>query len=130
MDLHPIAPLSPAHSFVLHESRAEVHCQVLSALLTQDQATPPIGLTPSPFLLHGWSGLSAALKQGRIDRQRIQRTLASLLVAVLLGLSKEWHRTQLETFLPPETEETLAFTASPDERPGPAPVLVSVAEET
>ncbi|MGH7868772.1 MAG: hypothetical protein ACREP9_14355, partial [Candidatus Dormibacteraceae bacterium] len=53
MDLHPIAPLSSAHSFVLHESRAEVHCQGMGALLTEDQGTHPIGLTPSPFLLHG-----------------------------------------------------------------------------
>ncbi len=64
-------------------TRAErqVPCQVLDALLTEDQGTHPIGLTPSPFSLHGWSGLSAALKQGRIDRQRIQRTLAAFLPA-------------------------------------------------
>jgi predicted PurR-regulated permease PerM len=48
--------------------------------------------------------------------------VAGLLLAVLLGLWKAWHRTQPETFLPPEAEETPAFTADPVETGGPAPV--------
>ena len=61
--------------------RAQVQCQVLDALLTEDQGTHPIGLTQSPFFLHGWSGLYSALKLGRIDRERMQRTLADFLPA-------------------------------------------------
>jgi AI-2E family transporter len=49
--------------------------------------------------------------------------LAGVLLAVLLGLWKAWHRTHPETFLPPEAEdeETPAFTAAFDETPAPAP---------
>ena len=56
--------------------------------------------------------------------------LAGLLLAVLVALWKAWHRMHPETFLPPEAEETLAFTTSPDETPGPAAVPLPVAKET
>ena len=56
--------------------------------------------------------------------------LAGLLLAALIALWKAWHRMHPETFLPPEAEETLAFTTSPDETPGPAAVPLPVAKET
>jgi DDE superfamily endonuclease len=61
--------------------RAAVQCHLLDTLLTEDQGTHPIGLTQSPFFLHGWSGIYSALKHGRIDRQRMRRTLAEFLPA-------------------------------------------------
>ncbi len=49
--------------------RAEVQCQLLDALLTDDQGRHLIGLTQSPVFRHGWSGLYSALTHGRIESE-------------------------------------------------------------
>ena len=62
--------------------RAQVQCQVLDALLTEDQGTHPIGLTQSPFFLHGWSGLYSALQTwAHRSRSACSETLADFLPA-------------------------------------------------
>jgi hypothetical protein len=74
--------------------RSGVQCCLLDALLTEDQVAHPIGLTQSSFFPYGWCGLYGAIKHGRLDRQRMQQTLADFVPAT--PLTDRWIVTALD----------------------------------